>query len=152
MTSPNSDFENAVRMHIYRYFVQTGRPPDAWATSAATNLSQEEVEAAFQRLADGHVIVLEPGTLTIRMANPLSAVETPFRVSAGGAGYFGNCIWDALGVIAMLGGEGSVQTACGCCEEPMRLTARNFELQSPPDGVVHFAVPARKWWDDIIHT
>lgn len=152
MTSPESKADNAVRMHIYRYFVQTGRPPDAWATAAALGMPQPGVEASFQRLAEGHVLVLEPGTLAIRMANPLSAVETPFRVSARGSGYFGNCIWDALGVIAMLGGEGSVQTACGCCDEPMRLTARNYELQGASGSVVHFAIPARHWWDDIIHT
>jgi hypothetical protein len=38
------------------------------------------------------------------MAMPLSAIPTPFQVEVGGRHFFGNCIWDALGIVAMLGG------------------------------------------------
>jgi len=33
----------------------------------------------------------------------------------------------------------------------MVLDVRDRQLH-PIDAVVHFAVPARQWWDDIIHT
>ena len=107
---------------------------------------------AFANLAAGHVYVLEPGDPTrLRMANPFSAVPSAFRVDAGGRTYFGNCIWDALGILAMLGGEGAVATECPDCDEPLHLKVRAGRLE-PTEAVVHFAVPARHWWDDIIHT
>ncbi len=88
------------------------------------------------------------------MANPLSAVPTPFVVETqadtGPRSWYGNCIWDALGVIAMLQHDGRVLTSCGCCGESMAVTVRNSQVESKPPGVVHFAIPARRWWDDIV--
>ncbi|MEO6398165.1 MAG: organomercurial lyase, partial [Tepidiformaceae bacterium] len=105
----------------------------------------------YHRLAANHVLVLEPGTDEVRMANPLSAVPTAFPVSVGARHYYGNCIWDALGSVAMLGGTGTVQSSCGCCNEALALEVTNLSLR-PVEAVVHFAVPAAEWWDDIVHT
>jgi hypothetical protein len=81
-------------------------------------------------------------------AEPLSAIPTPFRVEIGGRRFFGNCIWDALGVVAMLGGTGTVRTWCPDCHEQMSVAVAENRLAAG-EGVVHFAVPAAHWWDDI---
>lgn len=100
------------------------------------------------RLAEGHFLVLAPGTPYVWMANPLSAIPTPFPVEVGGRTWFGNCIWDALGVVAMLGGTGTVTTWCPDCGEHLSVSVEDNRLSSG-EGVVHFAVPAAHWWDDI---
>ena len=82
------------------------------------------------------------------MAPPLSAIPTPYQVESGGRRFFGTCIWDALGVVAMLGGTGTVTTWCPDCHEQMSVTVAENRLASG-EGVVHFAVPAAHWWDDI---
>jgi Alkylmercury lyase len=107
-----------------------------------------DIEAAFRRLAEGRVIVLMPGTTEIWMAHPLSAVPTSFRVKTARGEFWGNCIWDGLGVIAMLGGAGTVETRCPDCEEPMELRVEGGTLVDGA-GVAHFAVPAARWWDNI---
>jgi hypothetical protein len=56
-----------------------------------------------------------------------------------------------LGIVSLLGGRGRVRTACPDCQEPISLEVVDRQLQQV-DAVVHFAVPARLWWDDIIHT
>jgi len=88
------------------------------------------------------------------MANPLSAVPTPFLVQTEGGsgprGWYGNCIWDALGVIAMLQGDGRVLSSCACCGEGMTVSVRRGEVSCEPPGLVHFALPARQWWSDIV--
>jgi hypothetical protein len=48
----------------------------------------------------------------------------------------------------MLGGTGSVSTWCPDCREPLQVSVENNRLTSG-EGVVHFAVPAAHWWDDI---
>ena len=48
----------------------------------------------------------------------------------------------------MLAADGEVATRCGDCEVPMSLVVRDGALQ-PAEGVIHFAVPAAHWWDDI---
>ena len=72
----------------------------------------------------------------------------PFRVEASGRTFFGNCIWDALGVVAMLGGTGTVHTWCPDCGEPLSVSVEDDRLRSGR-GIVHFAIPAARWWDDI---
>jgi Alkylmercury lyase len=85
------------------------------------------------------------------MAHPLSAVPTAFRVETRRGSYYGNCVWDALGIPAMLGVDARIETACPDCDEEIVFVVRNGELE-PVEAVAHFAVPAARWWDDIGHT
>lgn len=137
-----------MRVAIYERFVDEGEAPGAGDVAEALSIPSEEAEAAFLRLAESRVIVLMPGTTEIWMANPLSAVPTSFRVQTPQGSFWGNCIWDGLGTIAMLGWEGTVETRCPDCEEPMELRVANGML-ADGEGVAHFAVPAARWWDNI---
>src|SRR5712692_228820 len=98
--------ERDVRVQVYRLFVELGRAPVPAEIAHALDLRQDAVEDAIRRLAADHALVLAPGTPYIWMANPFSAIPTPFSVGAGGRTFFGNCIWDAMGVVAMLGEPG----------------------------------------------
>jgi len=141
--------DTGVRMHIYGELVDGGRAPTVKETAAALGLSSDEVAASYRRLADGHVIVLEPGTLDVWLANPFSTRPTPFRVTAGERQWWGTCVWDAPGILAMLPADGTVETTCPDCEDPLELRVEGGALTGPPGAVAHFAVPAARWWEDI---
>jgi hypothetical protein len=143
-----TETDQAVRLHLYERFVAEGRPPAAAETAAALGLDEAKAVEAYRRLAEAHVIVLEPGTADVRMAAPLSAVPTPFSVETERGAFFGNCIWDGLGAVAMLGRSGRVETSCPDCREPLVFTVHDGELE-PVEAVVHYAVPAARWWEDI---
>lgn len=147
----SAELDRDVRLCVYRRLLEDGLAPRHERVAEELRIDPDEAGAAFRRLAEGRVLVLEPGTLEVWMANPLSAVPTDFRVATPRGTHFANCIWDAFGVIAMLGGEGAVATHCPCCGEPMELRVEESELR-PAEGLVHFAVPARRWWDDIGYT
>ena len=139
-----------VRNHVYAAFVRDGHAPTPAAAAAELGLDEGAVEAAYRHLHDAHAVVLEPdGPVRVWMLNPFSAVETPHRVEAAGRSWFANCAWDALGIPAALGADGVVSSACADCGEPLRLEVRDGELVDGRDLLVHFAVPARAWWDDI---
>ena len=140
--------DTAVRLEVYRLFVREGRAPVPAEVAETLATDQASVEDSLRRLAEAHELVLAPGTPYIWMAQPLSAIPTPFQVEVGGRRFFGICIWDALGVVAMLGGTGTVTTWCPDCHEPMSVAIADNGLASG-EGVVHFAVPAAHWWDDI---
>jgi Alkylmercury lyase len=144
------DRDTAVRLELYRGFVEDRQAPTHVEVGEALGLSEAESAESFRRLADSHVIVLRPGTLEVWMANPLSAIETRYRVETPRGRYYGNCAWDALGVVAMLGTDGVVATSCADCGERLELRVVGGALQA--DGVAHFLVPASHWWDDIGHT
>jgi hypothetical protein len=149
-----TDFKNRVRVRLYEMFVESGRCPSKVQVAAELGCSVDEVAEAFSELAAAHVLVLQAGSREVLMANPLSAVPTPFVVETAGANgprsWYGNCVWDALGVIAMLHGDGRVLASCGCCGESMTVSVGNGHVTCEPPGVVHFALPARRWWDDIV--
>jgi hypothetical protein len=141
-----------IRNHVYASFVGTGSAPAPADAASALGLREDEVADAYRRLHDAHALVLEPGGTRIRMLNPFSAVETPHRVEAGGREWFGNCAWDALGIPGALHTDGSVRSACPDCGEPLELEVRDGELRRGSELLVHFVVPARRWWDDIAFT
>ena len=144
--------DDEVRLHVLSALLADGTAPSVQDTGAAFGVSEAVAAAAYDRLAANRVIVLERGTRDVLMAAPLSAVPTPHVVRmADGRSHFGNCVWDALGVIAMLGRDGDVETVCADCEAPLALTVRGGALEAS-DAVVHFAVPASRWWEDIVFT
>lgn len=169
------DAESArIRSVVLQTFVGTGRGPTVEELAAATGWSAEIARGALARLDEAHVVVLEPGTDVIRMAMPFSGVPTPFRVTperpaGAAASWWANCAWDALGIAAALAGADiqaarapiHVATDCPDCDRPLTLVVR-AHAASPAGAVrsgstvageaapvVHFAVAASRWWDDI---
>ncbi len=146
------DFGTVVKQHIYETVAETTRAPTSAEVAGALGRSVDEVEAAFESLAKKRLLVLEPGDRSrIRMAPPFSGVETAFRVIVEGKSYYANCVWDALGVVAALGRDGEVEASDAFTEEWMSLRIIDGEPE-PQECAIHYAVPAAKWWDDIIFT
>jgi hypothetical protein len=141
-----------IRNHLYGSFVSTGNASTPAQAALELGLAEDEAADAYRRLHDAHALVLHPGSTTIRMLNPFSAVETPHRVGAGGRSWFANCAWDALGIPAALHADGVVESACPDCGEQVELEVRGSGLVRGADLLVHFVVPARHWWDDIAFT
>lgn len=143
-----TNFDQQVRAAVYRLFEEEGRAPVAAEVARLVSDIPARVEEAFQRLHDGHILVLAPGTPYIWMANPFSALPTPYTVTSGDKTFWGNCIWDGLGILATLRADGNVTGLCPDCGDELRVEVRDGALV-PADHVVHFTVPARHWWDDI---
>jgi hypothetical protein len=145
------DADLALRNATYRLFAEEGRAPSAEAAAAACGLTAGAVRSGWRRLHDEHALVLEDGAAEIRMANPFSAVPTAHRVRADGRWWYANCAWDAFGICAALHADGRIETSCPDCGEPIAIEVREGR---PGDErpVFHCAVPAARWWDDIVFT
>ena len=136
----------ALRNLTYRRFVELGRAP----TPAEVG-DDAEVRAAWRRLHDAHALVLDADTGLIRMANPFSAIATPYEVEAAGRRWYANCAWDAFGICAALHVDGTVHTTCPDCGDALRVEV----VDERPDDeslVFHCLVPAARWWEDIVFT
>jgi hypothetical protein len=127
-----------LRNLTYRRFVELGRAPTPGELGR-----REDVLDAWRRLHDEHALVLDGDA--IRMANPFSAIPTPYRVLAGGRWWYGNCAWDAFGICAALDVDGRIE---------FRGLAVGVRDEKPDDEslVFHCLVPAAHWWDDIVYT
>ncbi len=148
--STSLPFDEQVRLAVYDGFVHRGQAPTAAQLADSLGRTLDEVAAALRELQSAHLLVLQPDG-EVLMANPFSAVATGFRVEAGEQAWWANCVWDALGVAAMLRRDVRITTTCLDCGELMTLTVEDGHLRNP-QGVIHFAIPARQWWDDIVFT
>ena len=138
-----------LRLWIYQHFVDACRAPSVIEIATRFGMTPHEVERALCRLqTEADALVLIPGTSNIWMAEPFSAVPTSFLVRSGSRQWWGNCIWDGLAILALLGLDGTVSTACPVSGKPLVVTVADRELIDV-SGVVHFAVPAGDWWRDI---
>ena len=127
-----------LRNRTYAEFVRLGRAP------APEELgTRDEVLAGWRRLHDAHALVLDGDS--ILMANPFSAVPTPYLVHADGRRWHANCAWDAFGVCVVLGGDGRIE------HRDIVVEVRGCR---PDDESLVFQclVPAAHWWDDIVYT
>jgi hypothetical protein len=141
--------ERAVRLFVYEHFLATGAAPDGAAISQRLAIPGEVVSAALRRLAELHALVLAPSTTNIWMAHPFSAVPTAYRVATADRAYWANCAWDALGIMS-LAGDGECGASCPDCGDALTMGVRDGRLHA--QGVVHYAVPARRFWENIAYT
>lgn len=151
MTARPQSFDADVRHLIYRHFVDNGRAPTIAEAAALLAVPPKAIAQGFERLAAGKALVLQPSSGEVLMAEPFSAVPTAFRVVSGDRWWWANCTWDALGVLAALKSDGRVETSCGDCGEALRVDVAEGQVQGPP-SVVHYVVPAKRWWEDVVFT
>jgi Alkylmercury lyase len=123
------------RQEIFRAFAVTGAPPP---------VNDEEAVAA---LADQRVVVLEPGTGEILMAPPFATHRSgATEVRSGVRRWWSPCAWCGMGIVAALGLHDAVLRTDG-----VEIRVRNGRVVD--DGLLlHVAVPAAAWWEDMTFT
>jgi hypothetical protein len=142
-------FERQVRAIVIQALRDTGEAPTAASIGNTLGVEESRVTAALRSLADEHRLVLVPGTDRVMMAHPFSGIASDFGVTIGGRTWFANCVWDGLSILALLG-DGALETHSPATGESITLMARCGLVHG--DAVVHFLVPARHFWDDIVFT
>ncbi len=142
-------FERQVRATVIQTLRDAGEAPSAAAIGGLLGVDTSRVSAALHALAAEHRLVLVSGTDAVMMAHPFSGVASDFVVTIGERTWFANCVWDGLSILALLG-DGTLETHSPTTGEPITLTARRGVAEG--GAVVHFPVPARRFWDDIVFT
>ena len=141
-----------VRVAIYRSFLDRGRPPMPAELAAQLGAPVARIERAFEKLAAADVIALLPGTHFVWLAHPFSAAAGPFRVASGDRSWDAICVWDGLGILAIAGVDGTVTTSCPDCGEGLEVAVAGGVVRTPAEHVVHFGVPAARWYEDVGYT
>lgn len=148
-----------VRYFVYSHFADTTHASSTDETAQHFNISTEEAGKYYKELHNRHAFFLEPGTLTIRMANPFSGIPTDFKVHANGRTYYANCAWDMLGIPATLHTDAVIEAVCTESNEPVQLEIKNgcIAPAAAEDGglsglLVHFPLPFARWYDNLAFT
>ena len=139
-----------LRLFVYRHIIRWGKSPTTAEMAKALACSSKRIRASLERLSESHAFMLEENGELWRAA-PFSSIATPFPVKVGKSSWFGNCIWDALGIPAMLHADARIEASCGCCNREMPVEVKGGKLLSGK-GLIHIAVPAREWYKDVAFT
>jgi len=144
----------AIRKFIFDHFFEQTVPPALEEVMVKFSLTRAEAYNSFRALEADHHILLIPGTQRILMANPYSAVATPFRVRIGGKHYFANCAWDTVSLHVMLQADSFVESYCHHCGSPISLSlSRGARVSGdPPEPLIFLSVPVGRWYDNLINT
>jgi Alkylmercury lyase len=153
----SENLQKNVRKYIFEHFEEHTTAP---VLEQIVRKFELDRASAFKVLADlqsARHIALLTGTQRILMAFPFSSIVTPFRVKVAGKEkeYFANCAWDAVAIHVALGKEQWISSYCHHCSEDIKIHLRDQRVISqhsdnPP--VVYLALPASKWWENILLT
>ncbi len=136
---------------IISCFLGNQRAPTIREIAARFRCDETEARTALRALAEYHGVVLHPGTDEIWVAHPFSAAPTTCVVRSGSCTWWGNCAWCSLGLAHLAGGTATIETRVGALGEPATLRIEGGKLIDT-DFVVHFPIPMRKAWDNVIYT
>lgn len=140
----------SLRVFVYETLIETGRAPDAAAIGARFGVTADDARQAIRTAGIGKTLLAHPATGDIWMAGPFSATPTSYRVVGRRTSWWANCAWDMLGIPVIVGEAVEIRTTCTDCGAPLRITV---DPRTGPDpdakGIVHFLVPANRWYEDI---
>ncbi len=144
-----SSLEKRIRLFVYEFILRFDRCPNLNEISAEAGLTPLTTKGILQELDSTHsALVLSPGSGNIWLADPFAALPTPYPVFSGSHKWYGMCVWDALGILTVAKSNGRAPTLCPVSGEQLELTVVDGSL-ARAEGVVHFAVPASQWWENI---
>ena len=140
-----------LRIFVYDHLAASGLPPTVAEIARHFGTTRDAAREQLAGIKIGKTILVHPESGEIWMAGPFSAVKTDYQVVAGGRSWWANCAWDMLGIPMVLNTPVQVHTKCTDCGSPMTI---DCDPSRPPaeKAVVHFLVPARRWYEDIAFT
>ena len=145
------DFQNKIRYHINRFIFDNGFAPSVDELVKLTVTDTEKVEQGLKVLADNHALVLHPNSFDIWVAHPFALFPTLFWVKSADKQWWGNCTWCSFGIATLTNAETEIFTKLQGQEEPLTIHIKDNKVVEE-DFVVHFPIPASKFWDNVIYT
>lgn len=136
---------------IVSTFLQQQRPPALRELAERFACEEDEVRRGLRALAEYHGVVLQPHSDEIWVAHPFSAAPTTFVVRSGARSWWGNCAWCSLGLAHLAGGTATIETRLGALAEPVTIRIEDGQILDR-DFVVHFPIPMRRAWDNVVYT
>lgn len=141
----------ALHSAIARHFIDHGAAPSIAQLGRLFVLDEATIAEALRALADYHGVVLHPTSGEIWAMHPFSAAPTLFWVESRGRGWWGNCAWCSLGIVALLGADATITTRLGGEATPVTIRIENGAVVEA-DYCVHFPIPMTQAWDNVTYT
>lgn len=143
--------DSSLHEAIISFFLVHQRPPTICEIASRFRCDEADARHGLRALAENHGVVLHPNSDEIWVAHPFSAAPTTCVVTSGARKWWGNCAWCSLGVAQLAGRTATVETRIGAIDDYATIRIENGKLINT-DFVVHFPIPMRQAWDNVIYT
>jgi hypothetical protein len=143
--------DNRLRGLLTRFIATTGRGPDIDELAEMWGAHPRAVRKALRRLEAKHGLLLHPRARQPWVVHPFSLSPSQCWVQGRSKGWWAPCLYCAFGVAGCVREDVVITARLGGEAEPVAYRVEDGMLSETPD-VFHFTVPAKRWWDNVVHT
>lgn len=146
---PHLPIDSRVHQALLAGILRDGRQPTSEELATRLQVDVHAIHTSLHRLHAHHGVLLLPGTSLAWLAHPFSLSPTATWVSQGDRGWWAPCVWCAMGISALAGGEVQVHARLGGEAEEVRIKVSGDQLSE--QLLVHFPLPPRVAWNNVLH-
>ncbi len=136
---------------VLTHIIEHGFAPEVERLSYLLDETIESVTKALFELQEYRGVVLHSNTPKIWVMHPFSLAPTSFWVQSKRGSWWGNCAWCSLGIAALLKEDIVITTSLGAHGKHIEVEVVDGKLVQE-EFLVHFPVPMKKAWDNVIYT
>jgi len=142
----------AARVHhcLISSLIETGFAPDTSELASVLEVPTTDIESAMNDLHDRHGLVLHPDRCAPWIIHPFSLSPSHTWVEQGDLGWWAPCMWCALGIAHLAGGNSKIYAVLEGERERVCIEV-TADRVSPEDIVVHFPIPVQAAWRNVHH-
>jgi len=143
--------DNLLRNRLTRFITAAAREPSIDELAELCGWPPAAVRKSLRRLQAKRGLLLHPHVRRPWIVHPFSLSPAQCWVQGATKGWWAPCLYCAFGVAGCVGEDVVIATRFGGEAAPVEYAVKDGRLQATMD-VFHFATPARRWWDNVVHT
>ncbi len=143
--------QSTLHYTIIKFIIDNGYAPELSELSKLLDATEDNLQNGLEKLQEDHGVVLHPNSAKIWVVHPFSLAPTNFLVRCENKEWWGNCAWCSLGVAVLLNRDVIITTTLGANGKQIDLHVQEGEVVET-DLLVHFPIPMRNAWDNVIYT
>ncbi|MBZ5618604.1 MAG: alkylmercury lyase family protein [Acidobacteriia bacterium] len=146
---PDEPTLSRVHYELIRGLVERSACPANSELADRLGVSTGRVEELLGCLSDIHGVVLHPHICEPWIVHPFSVTPAINWIEGRRGGWWAPCVWCALGVAVVVGGEVRIHTRLGGEAEPLTIPVIDGEPPGFDELWVHFAIPPARAWENV---
>lgn len=145
---------NVSQLHhvLIREIISNGYSPSIETLSNIFQQPKENIIQCLKDLEEYHGVVVHPKTSQVWVIHPFALSPTNFWVKSNKGQWWGNCAWCSLGVAAIIKEDVTITTTIGGEDRQIKFYIENGEIITGESLFIHFPVPMKNAWDNVIFT
>jgi Alkylmercury lyase len=135
--------------HLIRGLIERCVCPTNSELAQRLGMPTAGVEKLLSGLSDIHGVVLHPHVCEPWIVHPFSTTPTIAWIKGARGSWWAPCVWCALGVTVLVGGETQIHTRLGGEAEPLTIPVTQGQPVGSNELWVHFAIPPARAWQNV---